>query len=172
MSLHLTDLGQASRLPIKPTEPTGAPLPLKGLQLRSILDQGEQEGTHPMASGDKRAEKSNDAGGDPMTTTAPPYQATQGHGESEDYQEAFVAIHEVAARLHVSESTVRSWFDHGVIRGHRLPTGARRIPRSEVERLAREMFAVPRNMGPTPTPVRPPKPAPEQPEPAETYPNF
>lgn len=53
-----------------------------------------------------------------------------------------------AARLRVSESTVRNWFDKKVIRGFRLPTGARRIPLSEVERLEREMFSSPTSFAP------------------------
>lgn len=123
-----------------------------------------------MDDGGERAERSHDTGGDSMPMTAVPDQATRG-GEDEDYQ--FIPIHEAAARLHVSESTIRSWFDHGIIRGPRLPRGTRRIPRSEVERLVQEIFGVPRNMGPMPTSVDPAKgAASEQPEPLERYPNF
>lgn len=54
-----------------------------------------------------------------------------------------------ARRLRVSDSTLRNWFDRKLINGFRLPTGARRIPESEVERLEREMFAMPTSFAPT-----------------------
>jgi excisionase family DNA binding protein len=58
-------------------------------------------------------------------------------------QTAFLSFRTAAGRLSVSESTVRNWFDRNVISGVRLPTGVRRIPVSEVERLERQMFAPP-----------------------------
>lgn len=54
-----------------------------------------------------------------------------------------VPIREAAKRLGVHENTVRNWADRRVIRSHRLPSGVRRIPRSEIERLEHEIFAVP-----------------------------
>ncbi|MGH2748018.1 MAG: helix-turn-helix domain-containing protein [Actinomycetota bacterium] len=54
-----------------------------------------------------------------------------------------VPIREAAERLGVHENTIRNWADRRVIRSHRLPTGIRRIPRSEIERLEQEIFAVP-----------------------------
>lgn len=46
-----------------------------------------------------------------------------------------------ASRLGVSPSTIRNWVAREIIRGYRLPTGARRIPVGEIQRLEREMFA-------------------------------
>lgn len=54
-----------------------------------------------------------------------------------------IPIREAAERLGVHENTIRNWADRLVIRSHRLPSGVRRVPRSEVERLEREVFAVP-----------------------------
>ncbi len=54
-----------------------------------------------------------------------------------------VPIREAAERLGVHENTIRNWADRRVIGALRLPTGVRRIPRSEVERLEKEIFAVP-----------------------------
>lgn len=54
-----------------------------------------------------------------------------------------VPIREAAKRLGVHENTIRNWADRRVIRSHRLPSGVRRIPRSEIERLEQEIFAVP-----------------------------
>jgi excisionase family DNA binding protein len=54
-----------------------------------------------------------------------------------------VPIREAAKRLGVHENTIRNWADRRVIRSHRLPSGIRRIPRSEIERLEHEIFAVP-----------------------------
>lgn len=46
-----------------------------------------------------------------------------------------------ANRLGVSPSTIRNWVERDIIRGYRLPTGARRIPVEEIKRLEQEMFA-------------------------------
>ncbi len=62
---------------------------------------------------------------------------------------ALITVRATAERLHVSESTVRSWVDRHVLGGWRLPTGARRIPLSEVERIEREMFASPTSFAPS-----------------------
>ncbi len=56
---------------------------------------------------------------------------------------AMISLREAAERLGVHENTVRNWIDRGVIIGMRLPTGTRRLPVAEVERLEREMFAMP-----------------------------
>lgn len=55
----------------------------------------------------------------------------------------YVTIRSTALRLQVHENTVRNWVDKGILQALRLPTGARRIPVAEVERLERQMFAVP-----------------------------
>ena len=55
----------------------------------------------------------------------------------------FVPINKVASRLYVSQSTVRAWVDKKVLHGVRLPSGHRRIPLVEVERLERELLGDP-----------------------------
>ena len=71
---------------------------------------------------------------------------------------AMIPLREAAERLGVHENTVRNWIDRGVIVGVRLPTGTRRLPVAEVERLEREMFAMPTSFAsevvvPAPKPV-------------------
>ena len=61
----------------------------------------------------------------------------------------YLPMNVAAQRLHVWESTLRNWFDRKIIRGFRLPTGARRIPESEVERLERERFGPPSSFAPS-----------------------
>lgn len=55
---------------------------------------------------------------------------------------AMIPLREAAERLGVHEDTGRNWIDRGVIVGVRLPTGTRRLPVAEVERLERKMFAI------------------------------
>jgi excisionase family DNA binding protein len=55
----------------------------------------------------------------------------------------FVPINKVAKRFQVSESTVRTWVDRNILRGIRLPSGHRRIPLSEVQRMERELWGDP-----------------------------
>jgi excisionase family DNA binding protein len=43
-------------------------------------------------------------------------------------------------RLHVSTSTIRNWIDKGYITAVRFPSGVRRLPEDEVERLASQLF--------------------------------
>lgn len=51
-------------------------------------------------------------------------------------------VREVARLLGVHENTVRNWEARGVLRAVRLPeSGFRRFPRSEVERMRREMWS-------------------------------
>ena len=66
-----------------------------------------------------------------MTATALPDYVKERQTLS-DVQETFVPIHEVAARLQVSESTVRSWFDQDIIvvTGFQRVLGASRAARS------------------------------------------
>jgi excisionase family DNA binding protein len=52
-----------------------------------------------------------------------------------------VPVSQAARRLNVHPNTIRNWFDRQILRGYRLPTGARRIPVEEIERLRAEMFA-------------------------------
>lgn len=58
-------------------------------------------------------------------------------------REATVSIRQAAAALGVHENTVRNWIDRGYLRGYRLPSGHRRLPEMEVNRLVGEVFAVP-----------------------------
>lgn len=61
---------------------------------------------------------------------------------------AMIPLREAAQRLGVHENTIRNWIDRGVIIGVRLPTGTRRLPVAEVERLEAEMFAMPTSFAP------------------------
>jgi excisionase family DNA binding protein len=83
---------------------------------------------------------------------------------------ALLSLRTTARRLHVSESTVRNWFDNHVLRGYRLPTGARRIPASEVERLEREMFGAPTSFVPNDVNAWPKSAHSEVPQ--SSYPDF
>lgn len=53
------------------------------------------------------------------------------------------SIKDAAEELGVHANTIRHWFDTGLIHGHRLPSGTRRIPTSEVERIEHEMLMAP-----------------------------
>lgn len=70
---------------------------------------------------------------------------------------AVIALRVAAERLNVHENTIRAWVDRGIIRAYRLPSGIRRIPAAEVERLEREIFAVPTSI-PHEEPVAAPRP--------------
>lgn len=54
-----------------------------------------------------------------------------------------ISIRKAAEELDVHENTIRNWIDRGYLRAYRLPSGHRRLPKDEVNRLAREVFAVP-----------------------------
>lgn len=69
-----------------------------------------------------------------------------------------VPLRQAAERLGVHENTIRNWIDRGVVHGVRLPTGTRRLPTAELERLEREMFAMPSAVSPESV-VPAPKPA-------------
>lgn len=71
-----------------------------------------------------------------------------------------IPIRSVAKRLSVHENTIRNWIDRGILHAVRLPTGTRRVPAKEVERLEAEMFGVPSSF-PELTMRRAPKPLPE-----------
>ena len=50
-----------------------------------------------------------------------------------------LTVGEAAERLGVHPNTLRAWADRGLIKHVRLPSGYRRFPVSEVERLRQEM---------------------------------
>lgn len=47
-----------------------------------------------------------------------------------------------AEKLHVSTSTIRNWIEKGYISAVRFPSGVRRLPEEEVERLATHLFGM------------------------------
>lgn len=49
-----------------------------------------------------------------------------------------------AEQFQVSTGTVRNWIAKGYIRAVSLPSGVRRIPDSEINRLVTEIFAIPK----------------------------
>ena len=55
--------------------------------------------------------------------------------------EDFLRVGEVAALLHVSRQTVSRWAADGKLAYVRTVGGHRRFPRSEVERLRRQLHA-------------------------------
>lgn len=63
-----------------------------------------------------------------------------GHAEGGACQvTTYVSNREASHRLGVHPNTLRNWADEGYLRVERLPTGFRRIPASEVERLEKQM---------------------------------
>jgi transposase len=52
---------------------------------------------------------------------------------------AAMGIRAAARELGVHENTIRNWINRGLLLASALPTGIRRVPRSEVERMRREM---------------------------------
>lgn len=54
-----------------------------------------------------------------------------------------IAIKDAAERLGVHENTIRNWIDRNFLRAYRLPSGTRRLPVEEIERVERDLFAVP-----------------------------
>lgn len=64
---------------------------------------------------------------------------------------AFVTIRATAMRLNVHENTIRNWVDKGILKARRLPTGTRRIPAAEVDRMERQMFEMPSSLYDQPT---------------------
>lgn len=51
-----------------------------------------------------------------------------------------MTIKGAAERLHVSTSTIRNWIDKGYLNAVRFPSGVRRVPETEVARLASQLF--------------------------------
>jgi excisionase family DNA binding protein len=82
-----------------------------------------------------------------------------------------IPLRVAAERLGVHENTVRNWIDRGVIVGLRLPSGTRRLPAAEVERLEREMFAMPTSFA-AEVVVAAPKPVTEEEIPPAGYPDL
>jgi excisionase family DNA binding protein len=54
-----------------------------------------------------------------------------------------ITIKEAAERLDVHENTVRNWIDRQILDSYRLPSGHRRLPLAEVERVEEEVFGAP-----------------------------
>ncbi|MBI4728615.1 MAG: helix-turn-helix domain-containing protein [Acidobacteria bacterium] len=54
-----------------------------------------------------------------------------------------ISIRAAARKLGVHENTIRNWIDRHIIAAFRLPTGVRRVPETEIDRLARGMLIVP-----------------------------
>jgi len=67
-----------------------------------------------------------------------------------------IHIKDAAERLGVHENTIRNWIDRNVLRAYRLPSGVRRLPVEEVERMEHELFAVPTSF-PDPAVTKAPK---------------
>lgn len=68
-----------------------------------------------------------------MAVAAPPRSAT-------------ITIKDAAARLDVHENTIRNWIDRQILSAYRLPSGQRRLPLAEVERIEEEIFGVPSSL--------------------------
>lgn len=49
-----------------------------------------------------------------------------------------------AEQFQVSTGTVRNWIAKGYVKAVSLPSGVRRIPESEINRLLTEMFSLPK----------------------------
>ena len=49
-----------------------------------------------------------------------------------------------AEQFQVSSGTVRNWIAKGYLKAVALPSGVRRIPESEIDRLVAEMFSLPK----------------------------
>jgi excisionase family DNA binding protein len=82
-----------------------------------------------------------------------------------------LTVRESARRLGVHENTVRNWTDQGHLAAMRLPSGVRRIPLAEIERLEREMFAVPSSIPEDPIATKAPDQL-EAEEPTKDYPTL
>lgn len=54
-----------------------------------------------------------------------------------------ITLKDAAERLSVHENTIRNWIDRQILRSYRLPSGHRKLPLAEVERLEEEIFGVP-----------------------------
>jgi len=50
-----------------------------------------------------------------------------------------LTISEAARRIGVHSNTLRGWADKGIVRHVKLPSGYRRFPTEEIERIRQEM---------------------------------
>ena len=82
-----------------------------------------------------------------------------------------IPIRAAAERLGVHENTIRNWIDRQLVAGYRLPSGVRRIPSSEVERLERELRSVPTSF-PEEVVTPAPKASYDDEPPVTSYPKF
>ncbi len=57
-----------------------------------------------------------------------------------------ITIKDAAKRLGVHENTIRNWIDRQILGSYRLPSGQRRLPISEVDRIEEEVFGVPTSL--------------------------
>lgn len=57
-----------------------------------------------------------------------------------------ITIKDAAKRLGVHENTIRNWIDRQILGSYRLPSGQRRLPLSEVNRVEEEIFGVPTSL--------------------------
>ncbi len=53
--------------------------------------------------------------------------------------ERLLTVSEAARRIGVHPNTLRTWADKGIVRHVKLPSGYRRFPVAEVERVRQEM---------------------------------
>lgn len=56
------------------------------------------------------------------------------------------SVGKAAAEFGISPSTVRNWIEKGYIQAVILPSGQRRIPKAEINRLLEEYFSFPSAM--------------------------
>ncbi len=55
-------------------------------------------------------------------------------------------VRDTARALGVHENTIRNWIDRQILDSFRLPSGHRRLPLAEVERVEEEVFGVPTSL--------------------------
>src|SRR5690606_37884238 len=67
--------------------------------------------------------------------------------EREEMGSTNMTIRGAAHELGVHENTIRNWIAKDLLRAVRLPSGVRRVPASEVQRVRLSMVPVPDNLG-------------------------
>lgn len=67
-----------------------------------------------------------------------------------------ITLKDAAERFGVHENTIRNWIDRQILRSYRLPSGHRKLPLAEVERLEEEIFGVPTSLADVETMKAPP----------------
>lgn len=70
--------------------------------------------------------------------------AGQGGGKVSSLSEELRPVGYAAEKFQVSTGTVRNWIAKGYVKAVSLPSGVRRIPESEINRLVTEIFALPK----------------------------